>query len=226
ASATGTIQWQRADDLAFTANVTNVGTNSTTLTSAQVGALTATKYFRAVVTNGTCSSVNSAIITVNVDAPSAVGAVSANQTICSGSSPADLTIASATGTIQWQRADDLAFTTNVTNVGTNSTTLTSAQVGALTATRYFRAVVTNGTCSSVNSAIITVNVDAPSAVGAVSANQTICSASAPTDLTIASATGTIQWQRADDLAFTANVTNVGTNSTTLTSAQVGALTAT
>ncbi|WP_460390447.1 glycine-rich domain-containing protein, partial [Algoriphagus aestuariicola] len=62
------------------------------------------------------------IITVN---PSAVGAISANQAICSGSSPSNLTVASATGTIQWQRADDLAFTANVTNVGTNSTTLTS-----------------------------------------------------------------------------------------------------
>ncbi|MFN7012730.1 MAG: glycine-rich domain-containing protein, partial [Bacteroidia bacterium] len=195
-------------------------------TSAQVGTLTATRYFRAVVTNGTCTPINSGIITVTVDNPSAMGAVSANQTICSGSSPANMTIASATGTIQWQRADDLAFTTNVTNVGTNATTLTSAQVGTLNATRYFRAVVTNGTCTPINSAPITVTVDTPSAVGAVSANQTICSGSSPANMTIASATGTIQWQRADNLAFTTNVTSVGTNSTTLTSVQVGALPAT
>ncbi|MDP2042768.1 MAG: T9SS type A sorting domain-containing protein [Algoriphagus sp.] len=100
------------------------------------------------------------VISIN---PSAVGAISANQTICSGSSPSNITIANATGTIQWQRAENLAFTTNVTNIGTNSLTLTSAQVGALTATRYFRAVVTNGTCTPVNSGIITVTVDNPTA---------------------------------------------------------------
>lgn len=225
ASSTGTVQWKRADDLAFTSNVTNVGTNSNTLTGAQVGNLTATRYFRATVTNGSCPPINSGIITVNVDAASAVGAVSTNQTICSGTSPADMTISSSTGTVQWKRADNLAFTTNVTNVGTSSNTLTGVQVGNLTATRYFRATATNGQCSGVNSAIITVTVDAPSAVGAVSSDQTICNGSQPGDMTIASAVGIVQWKRADDLAFTTNVTNVGANSNTLTGAQVGNLSA-
>ncbi|MBN3584105.1 hypothetical protein JYB64_17035, partial [Algoriphagus aestuarii] len=112
-------------------------------------------------------------ITIN---PSAVGAVSSNQTICSGSSPSNLTIASATGTIQWQRADNLSFTTNVTNLGTNSTTLTSAQIGTLTATRYFRAVVTNGSCPPVYSSIITVTVNPVASVTAM--NTTICSGDA------------------------------------------------
>ena len=113
---------------------------------------------------GTCAPAVEASVTVGSDPTSAVGAVSADQTICSGSQPADMTIASATGTVQWQIADDAAFTTNVTNVGTNSTTLTAVQVGTLSATRYFRATVTSGACAAINSDVITVTVDAsPSA---------------------------------------------------------------
>ncbi|MFT5244723.1 MAG: putative secreted protein, partial [Psychroserpens sp.] len=109
---------------------------------------------------GSCTSNMTGSVSVNVNPVSAVGAVSSNQTICTGSFPADMTIASATGTVLWQRADNLGFTTNVSNVGSNSLTLTSPQVGVLTATRYFRAVVTNGACSPITSSIITVMVNA------------------------------------------------------------------
>ncbi|MBA4300615.1 MAG: hypothetical protein C0433_11015, partial [Cyclobacterium sp.] len=225
ASATGTIQWQRADNAAFTLGVTSVGTNSTTLTSAQIGALTATRYFRVVVTSGGCASATSAIITVNVDPASAVGAVSGNQTICSGVSPANMTIGSSTGTVQWQRADDAAFLFNVTNIGTNSNTLTSAQVGALTETRYFRAVVTNGTCPPVTSGVITVNVN-PSVTG-ITPDQTVCSGTAPANMSVFTATGNIQWEVATNAAFTTGVANIaGATGLTLTSAQVGPITAT
>jgi gliding motility-associated-like protein len=226
ASSNGTVQWQRAENAAFTVGITNVGTNSNTLTSAQAGALTATRYFRAIVTNGVCPPIVSNIITVNVDPTNFVGAVSANQTICSGSSPANITIASASGTVQWQQANDAAFTVGITNVGSNSNTLTSAQIGNLTATRYFRATVSAGVCPSVNSNIVTVTVSPTSAVGAVSANQNICSGSEPANITLASSTGTVQWQRAENAAFTTGVTNIGGNSNTLTGAQIGTLTAT
>ncbi|WP_460390446.1 glycine-rich domain-containing protein, partial [Algoriphagus aestuariicola] len=177
---------------------------------------------------GTCSSVNSAIITVNVDAPSAVGAVSANQTICSANAPTDLTIASATGTIQWQRADDLTFTANVTNVGTNSTTLTSAQVGALTATRYFRAVVTNGTCSTVNSGVITVTVTPATSINTENlANQRICDGANFAQLSVtASGTGTLSYQWYSNTVSAAsgpNLTPVGgdTNAYTPPADEIG-----
>ncbi|HRI27305.1 MAG TPA: HYR domain-containing protein, partial [Chitinophagales bacterium] len=111
---------------------------------------------------GFCWDVGSCPLFPAVDftvvAPSAVGAVSANQAICPNTQPANMTIASATGTIQWQMSPVSDFTSGVTNVGTNSTTLTSAQVGNLSATRYFRAVVTNSPCGSVTSNVITVTV--------------------------------------------------------------------
>ncbi|NVJ46015.1 MAG: hypothetical protein HWE07_02775, partial [Cytophagia bacterium] len=49
--------------------------------------------------------------------------------------------------------------------GTNSTTLTAAQIGTLSATRYFRAVVTNGVCAPDESDVITVNVDPLPVIG-------------------------------------------------------------
>lgn len=169
-----TIQWQRANNSAFTSGVTNVGTNSTTLTGAQAGTLTATRYFRAAVSGGSCPAVYSNVITVTVDATSAVGAVSGNQTICTGSQPSNMTIASATGTIQWERANDAGFSSGLTNVGTNSTTLTGAQAGTLTATRYFRARVTNGVCPAVYSSTITVTVNQNPTTASAGSNLTRC----------------------------------------------------
>jgi len=90
-----------------------------------------------------------------------VGAVSADQSICTGNNiRSNITITSATGTIQWKRSDNAAFTANVINVGTNSKTLTIAEVGTLTATKYFRAEVTGGLCGSGISGIVTVSVNA------------------------------------------------------------------
>ncbi|CAM2772035.1 hypothetical protein SAMN05444143_104178 [Flavobacterium succinicans] len=231
ASATGTIQWQRADDAAFTSNVINVGTSSTTLTIAQIGALTATRYFRAVVTSGVCSSVTSNTVTIAVN-PLPQGSLTANGPFCvTGSGQLTWTATAGTGPYTIIYNDGVANRT-VNNVvsGTPFNTFTTP----VTATTTYNLVSVTGTGGiscvrttgfTVGSAIITVNPT--SAVGAVSANQTICSGSSPSsNVTIASATGTIQWQRADDATFTTNLTNVGTNSTTLTIAQIGALTAT
>ena len=131
---------------------------------------------------------------------SAVGAVSADQSICSGSSlTSNITISSATGTIQWKRADDAAFTTNVTNVGSNSKTLTIAQVGTLNATKYFRAVVTGGACGTGTSAIVkvTVNPNLPASVTiAASPSGAICSGTSVTFTatpTNGGTTPTYQW---------------------------------
>jgi hypothetical protein len=110
----------------------------------------------------TASMTGSAI--VNLTPNPTVGAISTNQTICSGTTlSSNISIANATGTVQWQRADDAGFTTNLTNIGTNSTTLTIAQVGNLSSTKYFRAVVSNGTCTAVNSGAVLVTVNTTAA---------------------------------------------------------------
>ena len=226
ASATGVVQWKRADNSAFDVNVVDLGTDDLTLTSAQIGVLTETKYFRAEVTSGSCAPVLSDVVTITVNPAASVGAVSDNQVICSGNAVADISIASANGTIQWKRADNLAFDENVIDLGDNSLTLTSAQIGTLTSSKYFRAEVSYGSCSPAISEVVSVTVNPPSAVGAVSSNQTICAGVSPADISVASATGVVQWKRADNSAFDVNVVDLGTDNLTLTSAQIGVLTET
>jgi autotransporter-associated beta strand protein len=211
---TGTIQWQQsADGSTGWANVTG-GSGATTATYTTPN-LTSTTYYRAVVTSGACDAANSTTATVTVDPASAVGAVSSNQSICTGTQPADLTIASATGTIQWQWATDAAFTTP-NNIGTNSTTLPGTTIGTLTSTTYYRAVVKSGVCSAATSSTITVTVS-PTSVGgtAAAAASSLCAGSSTT-VSVTGFEGTIQWQQsADGSTGWATVTG-GSGATTAT----------
>ncbi len=98
-----------------------------------------------------------------------------SQTVCGGVPAADivLTPASVTGTIiYWQYASDAAFTIGVTNIpGTAGlTTLTSALIGTVTATRYYRAVVTVGGCSNAYSPVHTITVPSTTYNGFVWSN--------------------------------------------------------
>ena len=94
------------------------------------------------------------IITVNPT--SVAGTVSSDQTICSGSQPASITLSGNTGTIQWQSSTDNFIFSNISGETTN--TLSSATIGTLTATKYFRALVTNGVCALATSGTVTITV--------------------------------------------------------------------
>jgi len=217
---TGSIQWQVSMDNITFNNIT--GATASPLTSAQMGSLTATRYYRAVVTSGVCPSVNSSVVTVTVSPTSQAGTVSGNQTICSGTSPANITLTGNTGTIQWQVSTDNITFNNIT--GATASPLTSAQMGSLTATRYYRAVVKSGVCNSVNSSVVTVTVNPSSVAGTVSGNQTICTGTSPANITLTGNTGTIQWQVSTDNITFNNIT--GATASPLTFAQMGSLTAT
>jgi len=159
-----TYQWQYSTNPVTTWTNTNglVGmsghsTNTLSLTNASV--ILNNYSIRCVVTSniGCVSNTNTVLLLVNPTP--LVGAVSSNQAICGGSLLSeDIEIASATGTIQWQKADNAAFTIGLTNIGTNSTTLTIAEVGVLTASAYFRAIVSSGVCTSVTSGTVTVTI--------------------------------------------------------------------
>jgi hypothetical protein len=191
------------------------------------GTQSASGTYTVVATNaGSASCTVTMTGSVVISPVSAVGAVTGTQTICNGSSPtSDITIASNTGTIQWQRADDSAFTIGLINLGTNSRTLTIAEVGALTATKYFRAVVTSGTCSSINSGTATVTVRPLFSVTSVSVPTSQCVSTAtvtvngtPTGLPVG--TYTVTYFRSDPwatgLTATMTVTTAGTGTFTAT----------
>jgi hypothetical protein len=91
-----------------------------------------------------CSSTSTIVITVT---PVVGGTASSAQTVCSGFA-ANLTLAGYTGTIvRWESSYSPAFTTPTAIPASNVPTLTSAQMGVITTDRYFRAVVTNGSCA-------------------------------------------------------------------------------
>lgn len=126
------------------------------------------------------------------------GTVNLAQTICSGSQPAPLTVTGSSGAIQWQFSTNGTTWTNIS--GATSTTLSSAQMGALTGNRFYR-VINTGSCTtavSSNSVLITVN---SVSAGIIVNSQTICSGSMPNTLVSqisSSGSGLLsyQWQSA------------------------------
>lgn len=217
---TGTIQWQSStDNITFT-NLT--GATVSPLTGATLGALTGTRYYRALVTNSPCVVAISAVVTVTVNPTSVAGMVSANQIICSGTSPANITLTGNTGTIQWQSSNNnIAFNTIA---GATSNTLLGTTIGNLNATRYYRALVTSGTCTAATSAVVTVTVNNTAIAGTVSGNQNICSETTPANMTVSGATGNVQWQSSTNNTTFTNI--VGQTSATLLGTTIGSLTAT
>ncbi len=159
-----TYQWQYSTNPVTTWTNTNgltgfSGHTSATLSFTNIALARNNTNFRCVVTGTNTCSTNSNVALLTVSATASVGTISGNQSLCSGYEPNDdITISSATGTIQWQSADNAGFTVNVSNIGTNSTTLTSAEIGVLTQTKYFRAQVTSGSCSPVYSSVVAITI--------------------------------------------------------------------
>lgn len=90
-----------------------------------------------------------------INNPAAVaGTVGSNQTIVSGSAPSALSLTGSTGTIQWQSSTD-----NVTFTNISGATSATYAPGALTATTYYRAVLTSAGGCTANSTTVTINID-------------------------------------------------------------------
>lgn len=114
---------------------------------------TSTTTYTMTATSGGCDVTSSVLVTVNtVDA----GTASSNQTLCVGSTPSALSLTgSSSGTIQWYQSTDNTSFTSIS--GANSASLPSSTIGSLAVTKYYRAIVTQGTCSATsNSVTITI----------------------------------------------------------------------
>ncbi|RZJ73018.1 hypothetical protein [Flavobacterium sp.] len=113
--------------------------------------------------SGTCSpaaksAISGAFVVTSATVP---GTVNSNQTVCAGTLAAPLTVSGQTGTIvKWQKADDAAFTTNVSDIAVTTATLASANIGIITQTTYFRAIVQNASCLAVPSNAVEIAVKA------------------------------------------------------------------
>lgn len=206
--STTTIQWQQSTNGTTWANVTG-GSGATTETYT-TPVLTSTTYYRTIVTGAACSSPNSEPIQVIVNPGPVAGTISANRTICTGTS-ATLRLTGATGTLQWQKSTNNIDFTNIPGA-TNDLYLT----GALTETTYYRVIITAVGCASTStSAVTTITVTTvPAAIGSVTANHTVCAGST-TLLAASGVTGTPRWQQSPDGVSNWINTTGGSGSTTL-----------
>jgi hypothetical protein len=153
--STGTIAWQKSTNwTAATPTWTAVTGTTTTLAT---GALTLSTAYRAALTSGTCTSVNTSsyVVTVgpvtksisqNTTTPSGVDATNA---LCISSTSKILTLASGyVGTIQWQRSVNSGTTwTDISGATAATYTVSGSSVGA----NMFRIKLTTGTCPAVYS---------------------------------------------------------------------------
>ena len=142
--------------------------------------------YSAVVTSAGCQSASvSSSVVLGVTA-------SSNQTICSGTSPANLTLTGTPATIQWQSSTDNVNFTNI--AGATSSTLSSGQMGILNATTYFRAYTTSAVCPPSNSNTVTITINPlPTFTSTTGASR--CGTGTVT-LQAATAAGTINWYAA------------------------------
>jgi hypothetical protein len=194
---TGSIQWQSSTDNVTFTNIT--GATSSNYTAVN---LTVTKYYRVIVSSASCGTPvtgTAVAITVNSTGVNA-GTISGAATVCSGTNSSVLTITGSQGNIQWQSSSDNITFTDI--VGENLSTYTATN---LTASRYYRIVVTNGTCGSATSSSALITVAQLPVAGTISGPTSVCSGTNSAALTLTGYTGTIQWQSSTDNVTFSNI---------------------
>jgi hypothetical protein len=231
----GKIQWEYSTDgenytnapMAATGQTVPFGTTSTSSTKSSylVTGIASELYFRAKVTSGTCSASYTVPVHYTFGNAAIAGTISTeNPTLCTGTGTS-LTLSEAVGVVTWQKATNLA--TPVWTSIANSNALSLA-TGALSVSTAYRALVSIGTCSTVSSNIVVVNVVAKPVAKPLGANTTsptgataltaICTnSSVEKTLTIgAGYSGLIQWQLSTTSATAGFADIDGANSPTYT----------
>jgi uncharacterized protein (DUF2141 family) len=218
---TGSItKWQSSTVSDFSSAVTDIANTTTSLTATN---LTATTYYRAVITSGTCAAANSGTATITVDAAAVGGNIAGSTTVCTGTNSTNLTLSGHTGSItKWQSSTVSDFSSGVTDIANTTTSLTATN---LTTTTYYRAIITNGVCVSANSGTATVTVSPTSVGGSIAGSTTVCSGTNSTNLTLSGHTGSItKWQSSTVSDFSAAVTDIANTTTSLTATNLTATT--
>ncbi len=208
---TGTVtKWQSCSSNAFASGVSDIVNTTNILTATN---LLTTNYYRAVVKNGACSAANSAVATIDVSAASVGGSISGSTSVCTGTNSASLTLSGYTGTIsKWQSCSSSAFATGVSDI---VNTTTSLSVNDLSATNYYRAIITNGACTSTSS-LATITVSPVTVGGNVSGSTQVCSGSNSSTLTLNGYTGdVVKWQSSNVSDFSSNVIDLNNTTNSL-----------
>jgi gliding motility-associated-like protein len=201
-------QWESSPDGVSWANATGAATGA----SYSPGAITATRYYRRKVSSGACSEDISNVVVITVQPGLSGTAITANQNICQGTTPALLsgnTITGATGSYTYTWESSLN--------GTSWSSLGAAgadyQPTAPAVTTFYRRTVTSGSCTAVSSVTVTVTPTVGNAT--IGSAQTICTGSTANILSGAAPTGgngvfSYQWQSSPDGSSWANAGGAST----------------
>ena len=133
---------------------------------------------------GCTSSTRGGPLLIIVDQASVGGSISGNANVCSGSNNSNLLLTSYTGNVTRWESSLNNFSNASTGITNTNNLLTATN---LLNTTYYRAVIKNGTCSSVNSSVAVLTVSSPGTWLGVNANwnSTLnwCNGTLPTALT-------------------------------------------
>ena len=196
----GTLQWQSSTD-----NVTFASIPNATATTFIASNLTATTYYKVVVSSGACTSAVTDSAIVTVFPLSVAGTILGGSTVCTGTNNTMLTLSGNIGTIQWESStDNINFTTIPSQTG-NTFTATN-----LTTTTYYKAIVTSGTCTPITTNPISINVITTSVAGTISGVVPVCTGNNSSILTLSGNLGSIQWQFSTDAITFNSISNATT----------------
>ncbi|WP_141248497.1 DUF642 domain-containing protein, partial [Flavobacterium sp. ACN6] len=148
------------------------------------GVKTAPGIYTVVATNpspNSCAISMSGSAVVVVDPISVGGNIGGGTTVCTGTNSTTLTLSGHTGLVtKWQSSPSSTFASSITDISNTTTSLIATN---LTATTYYRAVVTSGTCSTANSAVATITVNPIHTISAGS-DRNLCQNTAMTNITM------------------------------------------
>jgi len=206
ATNVGTPQWQSSTDAGDTWNDIADAVGAT-----YVATPSATTSYRVVVTSGACSSDTSTPVVINVDQPVQAGTISNGDiTVCSGVAT-DLTLANnSTGVISWSKSINGTVWTAVA-LATTSTLNT----GALLVNTWYKAKITNGTCSQ-ETASIKVTVTPVAKAGTIATSAASVCLGGDITFTISGQVGSVQWQSLTSATNLSSASSVGNGGTTYT----------
>ena len=150
------IIWSPTTGLWLNSNLTTpyTGTAASTVYAAPT---TTTVYSASATSPETCTNFKNVTVTVTNVNGGTVAAPLNNQTISCTSFISNVTLTGNTGSVvNWEYANNPAFTGAVAIPSSASITLTSAQMSAYTGVSYFRAVVATGSCALVYGSTVTI----------------------------------------------------------------------
>ncbi|MEO6733892.1 MAG: hypothetical protein ABIN01_21900 [Ferruginibacter sp.] len=207
----GTIQWQLSGDNSTFSNITGFTGPAFTATN-----LTNTTYYRALASSGVCPAVGSSVSTVAVSAASLAGSISGAVPVCTGTNSTLLTLTGNTGTIQWQSSLDNSSFSDI-----NGATSSSITASDLSATTYYRTIITSGVCGPTTGAAVAVTVIAPAAAGFITGGAAVCLGGNNTSLTLNNYAGAVaKWQSSAAIDFSNSVADITSNAASLTVANL------